>query len=144
MSEALHTLGLDPLCRFAAEVEPPCFEGHTPLGHRIISPIRKIEFGDGRLVASQRGPAVESLIVGSDGTAFIEIHFVVKTKDNAFILVNCDGRANWGEGPEARVCRITVTFETEFSDLQWLNSALAVGVGTHTESRFDYQIYELT
>lgn len=144
MSEALLTLGLDQLCRFRADIGPASFDGQTPLGHRMISPMTKVELDDGRLVGSQRGPAAESLIVGSDGTAFVEIHFVVRTIDNAFILVNCDGRADWRQDAGARVCKMTVTFETEFSDLQWLNAALAVGTGVRTESQFEYQIYELT
>jgi Protein of unknown function (DUF3237) len=144
MSEIPRTLGLEPFCRFSAEVDVPTFVGQTPLGHRVVSQIKNSEFDCGRFVAKQRGPAVDSVLVGPDGTAFIEMHLVARTIDNAFVLVNFDGRANWGDGPEARVCRMTVTFETEFGDLQWLNSALAVSLGTHTESRIDYQIYMLT
>jgi hypothetical protein len=144
VSDAPAAVALAPLFSYNARADAVTFSGHTPSGHRAIVPVVEATFEGTRFTASQRGPAVDSIITGSDGTAMINVHMVTRTWDGALVHVAYHGRADWSQGIGSAPVRIFVTFETDDDRYTWLNSTLAVGVGAVVDAHVHYDVFEVT
>ena len=86
----------------------------TPRGRRIVAGIREGRLDGERLQASQRGTsAADWLVIGSDGTAFIDVRISFRTDDGAFIQMTYSGRGDWGDGPMTGPVYSAPYFETD-------------------------------
>jgi hypothetical protein len=103
---------------------------------------------EGSRLRAQLKPGVAAadwLVVGSDGTGFIDIRLTLETDDGALIYVSYTGRRNIADverGIDAPVY-VTPLFETSDPRYTWLNTIQAVGKGTVDGDVRVYEMYEV-
>jgi Protein of unknown function (DUF3237) len=120
----------------------------TSAGHRYLVSLEEVRWEGERLRARRRtdAAAADWLVVGPDGTGFIDIRFTLETDDGASIYVHYEGRRDFTkveQGIDAPVY-ITPVFETSDERYSWLNKIQAVGKGTLVDDTTRvYDIYEL-
>lgn len=138
------TIELIPLCVFTATLGRPEMVADTPRGRRIIAGIREGRLEGELLQASQRGTsAADWLVIGSDGTAFIDVRISFRTNDGAFIQMTYSGRGDWGKGPMTAPVYSAPYFETDDERYSWLNRIQVVGRGDVAEAGARYELYEV-
>ena len=99
------------------------------------------------------GAAADWLRVDPDGTAHMDVRLTVRTEAGHLVFVHYTGirtgspdalaKLNRGEAvpPEDYYFRTAVRFETGAADLDWMNKAIAVGVGQRPPSGPVYDVY---
>jgi hypothetical protein len=99
------------------------------------------------------GTAADWLRVDPDGTAHMDVRLTVRTEAGHLVFVHYTGirtgspdalaKLNRGEAvpPEDYYFRTAVRFETGAADLDWMNKAIAVGVGQRPPSGPVYDVY---
>ncbi len=85
------------------------------------------------------------MVIGPDGTGFIDIRLTLETHDGALVYVSYQGRRDIAQvigGIDAPVY-ITPQFETSDERYAWLNKVQAVGKGMEQGDSRVYEVYEL-
>ncbi len=141
------SLELVPLCMATVTPQPPIDLGQTPAGHRLMVTIGEAVWEGKRLRARLKGGTVAAdwMVIGPDGTGFIDIRLTLETHDGALIYVSYQGRRDIAQvmgGIDAPVY-IMPRFETNDERYAWLNKVQAVGKGTEWGDSRVYEIYEL-
>lgn len=138
------TLELIPLCAFTASLGRPEMVADTPRGHRIVAGIKDGRLEGERLQATQRGTsAADWLVIGSDGTAFIDVRISFRTDDGAFIQMTYSGRGDWSDGPMTAPVYSAPYFETDDERYRWLNTIQVVGRGEVADQGARYDLFEV-
>jgi hypothetical protein len=133
---------LEPLFTLRFRMIDTVRMGPTPAGTRVIVTFADLACEGERLRANQRGPlAGDWLAVGSDGTASLDIRFVLETDDAALIYVHALGRTDAREfarngGPMF----LAPVFETTDSKYAWLNRAQAVAKGFARGNDVEFEV----
>jgi hypothetical protein len=128
------SIATEPMMRLVVRLERRPI-GTTPFGTRVEVPFEGVATSphwDGeRHVAG-----VDHITRGTDGTAAIDVHTVI-TGDDEVILYRGHGRGGVAGMREG------VTFETASEPLAWLNTTVAVGVGSVDGTELTIELYEL-
>ncbi|WP_157749656.1 DUF3237 domain-containing protein [Jatrophihabitans sp. GAS493] len=134
-------MDLEPLCRFTAYLNRPEMVADTPRGRRLIGPIVRAELTGDRFHATQAGTsAADWLVMGPDGTTFIDVRIAFRTDDGARLFMSYLGRADWSGGVMSAPVFSTPVFETAHPDYAWLNRVLCVGKGSVFEGGAEYEL----
>jgi hypothetical protein len=114
----------------------------TPHGTRVIVTFGDLVFEGDQLKAKQRGPlAGDWLAVGPEGTASLDIRFVLETADGALIYVSALGRTDAAEfAKSGGPMYLTPVFETADPKYAWLNRVQAVAKGMATGSDVEFEV----
>lgn len=132
---------IDHLCRYEAKLARTEMVATTPRGSRIIGPIVNSTLEGERISARQVGTsAADWMVLGPDGTTFIDVRIVFRTHDDAWVYMSYKGRADWSGGVMSGPVFSTMVFETQDERYAWLNPVLAVGRGVVTDAGGDYEI----
>jgi hypothetical protein len=132
---------LEPLTRFTATLGRTELVASTPRGRRIIGPIADSALEGERLTARQVGTAAADwLLMGPDGTVFIDVRIAFRTHDGARLFMAYTGRADWSTGVMSAPVFSTPRFETEDSRYAWLNPVLCAARGSVSERGAEYEI----
>ena len=130
------------LCEVEAALEPP-----QPIGKLPSGTTRSIFYAKEGTV---KGPKINGVILAgggdwyrqrADGVGEIDARGTIKTEDGALIYTYYPGIIDMRDG--RGYFRTTPRFETAHEDYLWLNSIVAVGVGTSTGTGVAYKIYEI-
>jgi hypothetical protein len=127
--------------------------GDTPAGQRRIFAVSGGEFTGDRMRGSIL-PVIGSdlLLVRADGAAQQDVRMLLKTNDEALILMTYRGVRHASEEVNGRIARgepvdgaeyylrTSPFFETSSPRYSWINRIVAVGMG---ERRGDSVVYEL-
>lgn len=132
---------IEPLCRFTASLARTELVADTPRGRRIIGPIVDARLAGDRLTAAQVGrSAADWLVIGPDGTTFIDVRIALRTTDGARLFMSYSGRADWSGGVMSGPVYSTPVFETADPRYAWLNAVLCAAKGTVSASGAEYEI----
>lgn len=135
---------IEHLCTFTAHLARTEMVATTPRGRRVIGPIVDSELTGDRLTATQVGTsAADWLVMGPDGTTFIDVRIAFKTHDGARLFMAYRGRADWSGGIMSGPVFSTPVFETQDERYAWLNPILCVGKGRVFDGGAEYQIGRL-
>lgn len=135
---------IEHLCTFTAHLARTEMVATTPRGRRVIGPIVDSSLTGERLTARQVGTsAADWLVLGPDGTTYIDVRIAFKTDDGAYLYMAYRGRADWSQGIMSGPVFSTPVFETQDHRYTWLNSILCVGKGLVFEGGAEYQIGRL-
>jgi hypothetical protein len=136
-------LALVPLGTLTLVSGPRHDLGPVPLGKRIVWEIADVVWESERLHARKKGAlAGDWLLIGADGTAHLDLRFLLETGDGAMIYVSGPGRVDLSAGG-GRPGYLATTFETGDTRYAWLNRVVAVGRAQATATGFVYSMYEL-
>lgn len=119
--------------------------GSTPAGRRIVQEFRAVHFESDRLRAVMTGKSgVDWLAVDSEGHVTLEIRVLLRTEDDAHVLVTLDGKAHWpeqlGRGAIYGVARL----ESGDEAYRWVNHLPLVSKGEVVEGgAVAHQLFEL-
>jgi hypothetical protein len=103
---------------------------NTPTGTRVIVEFSEVVFAGERLRGRRKGDAAADwLSVGPDGTALLDLRWVVETDDGALIYVHGVGRTVAAEFPTGGATFFQLGFETGDARYAWLNRVCAVTKG---------------
>lgn len=134
-------MDLEPLGRFTASLARTEFVGSTPRGRRIIGPIVNARLTGDRLQASQAGTsAADWLVLGPDGTIFIDVRIAFRTDDGARIYMSYSGRGDWSAGVMSGAVFATPVFETADERYRWLNGVLCAAKGMVSAGGAEYEL----
>jgi hypothetical protein len=132
---------LEPLCRFSAGLARTEMVASTPRGRRIVGPIIESKLTGERLSATQVGTsAADWLVMGPDGTIYIDVRIAWKTDDGARLYMTYLGRGDWSGGVLSGDVFSTPVFETADPRYAWLNSVVCVAKGRVFEGGAEYEI----
>jgi hypothetical protein len=122
----------------------PLVIGDGPAGTRVIVELVQGRF-DGRLAGKLRGNSGgDWLVVGPDGTAALDVRYVLETVDGALVYAHSHGRMDLTPGRESGLAMLSSVFETASPDYAWLNTTLAVTRAETVGTRLHYSIYAVT
>lgn len=144
------------LFTIAIELHPTIEIGETPAGHRRVFAVSGGEFAGDRIRGTVM-PMIGSdlLLVRADGTAQQDVRMLLKTEDEALVLMTYRGvrhasaevnaRLARGEpvGGEEYYLRTVPFFETSAAKYSWLNRIVAIGVGERRAQRVVYEVFEI-
>jgi hypothetical protein len=94
----------------------------------------------GRLVGP---PAVDWLRISDAGVGAIDVRFLLRTDDDALILVSYRGRSDHTQGHGVLPLYTAPLFETGDPRYTWLNTVQAIGKGIVRDNVIHYEIYEV-
>lgn len=138
------SIGLEELAQADLEMSTPLVVGDGPAGTRVIVELVRGRF-DGRLAGNLRGNAGgDWLTVGPDGTASLDVRYVLETDDGSLVYAQSHGRMDLASARESGVALLSTTFETASPAYAWLNTTLAVTRADTAGSRLHYSIYAVT
>lgn len=135
---------LEPLCRFTASLAKVEMVASTPRGRRIIGPIVESSLAGERLEATQVGTsAADWLLMGPDGSTYIDVRIAFRTHDGARIYMSYLGRADWSAGVYGGPVYAAPVFETQDERYTWLNTVLCAAKGRVFDGGAEYEIAAL-
>jgi len=157
---AEHTVDTRYLFDLVAQLEEPRLDlGDGPLGRRFFDRVRAGTFDGPELRGEVLSGSADPLLRRADGVAVINARAVLRTDDDALILMTYDGRvvlpadvlseiadpSHWHEiDPSRYSIRIAPLFETGHPRYRWLNSVVAVGYGYFAEhGAIGYRVSQL-
>src|SRR5262245_60435028 len=111
-------------------VAMPEIVGHTATGERRVVRILSGRF-EGRITGEVQPGAADYQIVTPDGTSYLDARYMIRTDDEALILVHNLGVRHGviGDDPSQYYFRSTPRFETGDERYSWLNKIVAVCSG---------------
>lgn len=141
------SLELIPLCTTTVTPVLAADLGVTPSGRRLMITIREAICEGERIHAHLKDGAIAGdwMIIGTDGTALMDIRLTLETDDGAIIYVEYQGRRDFSlvyQGIDAPVY-IAPRFETSDERYSWLNKIQAIGKGIVDGGSRVYEIYEV-
>jgi len=155
-----HTVDTRYLFDLVAHLERPRLDlGDGPLGRRFFDRVRAGTFAGPDLCGEVLSGSADPLLRRADGVSVINARAVLRTDDDALILMTYDGRvvipadvlseiadpSRWHEiDPSRYSIRIAPLFETGDPRYRWLNSVVAIGYGYFAEhGAIGYRISQL-
>ena len=148
----INTRPLFTLRLSAGETQPV---GETPLGKRIIVPISGGTFAGDRLRGTVETGGSDWMTLRPDGVTTLDVRAVLRTDDNALIMLTYHGlrhgppevmaRLAAGEpvNPAEYYLRTTLFFETSAEKYLWLNKLVAVATGQRPPTGPIYEVFEV-
>jgi len=144
------------LFTLAIELHPTIDIGDTPAGHRRVFAVSGGDFAGERIRGTVL-PLIGSdlLLVRADGSAQQDVRMLLKTEDEALVLMTyrgvrhasaeVNGRLARGEavGSEEYYLRTAPFFETSAVKYSWLNKIVAIGVGERRAQSVVYEVFEI-
>jgi hypothetical protein len=133
---------LELLYKINLSLEPGVELGKTPIGTRVIYPVKGGSFEGPKLKGKVR-PAGGDWVLRLDSvTTKLDVRLILETDDGQLISntytgivrKNADGTTYW---------RITPQFETGSKKYDWLNYIVAVGAGKFGEGGVTYEVYTI-
>jgi len=137
-------IALNPLCTMTVTLKEPLDAGHVPTGQRVIAEIAGASLS-GRLSGSLAGASsADWLIMTPGGLGLPDVRMVIRTSDDAVVLMRYCGRIRFVPG-QPSIVMIAPVFETGDPRYSWLNGIQAVGKGMLSAdlATLDYEICEL-
>jgi hypothetical protein len=136
---------------------PPTLDlGDTPAGNRRIFTVSGGQFAGERLRGEVLPQASSDLLLlRADGSYQQDVRLVLRTEDQALILMTyrgvrhappeADARRARGEqlSPSEYYLRTAPFFETSSAKYAWLNKVVSVGVGERHADAVKYEIFEI-
>jgi hypothetical protein len=126
------TVADEPMMRLVVQLERRLV-GTTPFATRVEVPFHGTATSP-HWQGERHVAGIDHITRATDGTAAIDVHTVI-TGDDETILYRGHGRSG------ASGMREAVTFETSSERLAWLNTALAVGVGSVDGAELTIELY---
>ena len=129
--------------------------GQTPMGRRMIVPITGGTFDGERLRGTIEPGGADWMTQRPDGVTMLDVRVVLKTDDEALILLTYHGlrhgppevmaRLTAGEqvDPAEYYLRTTLYFETSDERYSWLNKLVAVATGHRPPTGPIYEVFEI-
>jgi hypothetical protein len=151
----LKTVRTRPLFVMHLKVRPLVMVGATPGVDRRIGLVSGGSFRGERLSGEVIGGGSDWQAVRADGSTTLDVRLVLKTDDDAVIVMAYGGvrhgptdviaRMERGEAvdPASYYFRINPTFETAAATYDWLNRILAVGIGHRQPDGPIYSVFEV-
>lgn len=137
------SLELVPLGTMTAQLRRPIVLRGVPSGERRIVEVESGEITGDRLNATLEGTsAADWMTRWADGTANLDVRAVIRTHDDARIIISYSGVADMSEG--IAPLYIAPRFETGDERYRWLNTIQAVGKGELSGATLRYELYELS
>ena len=144
-----------PLFVMHLKVRPLVMVGATPGVDRRIGLVSGGSFKGERLSGQVIDGGSDWQAVRADGSTTLDVRLVLKTDDDAVIVMTYGGvrhgpadviaRVERGEAvdPESYYFRINPTFEIAATTYDWLNRILAVGIGHRQPDGPIYSVFEV-
>jgi hypothetical protein len=151
----LKTVRTRPLFVMHLKVRPLVMVGATPGVNRRIGLVSGGSFNGERLSGEVIDGGSDWQAVRADGSTALDVRLVLKTDDDAVIVMTYGGvrhgpadviaRMEGGEAvdPASYYFRINPTFETAAATYDWLNRILAVGIGHRQPDGPIYSVFEV-
>jgi|tagenome__1003787_1003787.scaffolds.fasta_scaffold20619164_2 hypothetical protein len=156
----MNTVETTYLFDLVAHLEQPRLDlGQGPLGRRFFDRVGAGTFTGPRLRGEVLSGSADPLLRRADGVSVINARAVLRTDDDALILMTYDGRvvlpadvmrdiadpSRWHEVDRSRYSiRTAPLFETGDPRYSWLNSVVAVGHGYFAEGgAIGYRVSQL-
>jgi len=136
---------------------PPTLElGDTPAGNRRIFTVSGGQFTGDRLRGEVLPQASSDLLlVRQDGSSQQDVRLLLRTHDNALILMTYSGRRHASPEVTARIAggqqvppseyylRTAPFFETASPNYTWLNKIVSIGIGERLADGVEYEVFEI-
>jgi len=132
------------ICHATVQVASPDIVGRTAAGERRVVRILSGRF-EGRIAGEVQPGAADYQIVAADGTCYLDARYVIRTDDEALIVVQNYGIRHGvvGDDPSQYYFRSTPRFETGDEHYSWLNKIVAVCSGARTPDAVFLDFYEV-
>ena len=129
--------------------------GRTPRGYRVIVKVREGFFEGPRLRGIVIPGGSDWAVMRPDGVMEVDVRMTLKTDDDALIYMTYTGIVRRGSeafaaraqgivpDPATMYFRTLPRFETGHERYAWLNTILAVGVGSLPLDGVDYLVHEI-
>jgi len=144
------------LFTIAIGLHPTIELGDTPAGRRRVFAVSGGEFAGDRIRGTLM-PVIGSdlLLVRADGSAQQDVRILLKTDDEALVLMTYRGVRHASDEVNARIARgETVNgedyylrtapfFETSALRYSWINRIVAIGVGARRGDNVVYEVFEI-
>jgi len=144
------------LFRLALEVGAHHLIGPTPVGDRRVAPISGGTFDGPRLSGTVLQGGTDWITVDAGGTCLrIDVRVPLRTFNGALLVMAYRGvrsgpsevleRVAHGEAvdPASYYYRVAGFFETASPELAWLNTVVALAVGSRSPTGPAYEVFEL-
>jgi hypothetical protein len=138
------------------ELSPTVELGNTPSGNRRIFTVSRGEFRGDRLRGEVLPEASSDLLlVRQDGSSQQDVRLILRTDDQALILMMYPGRRHASLEVNAKIAqgeqvsptdyylRTAPLFETSFTRYAWLNKIVSIGVGERLALGVKYEVFEI-
>jgi len=136
---------------------PPTLElGDTPAGNRRIFTVSGGQFAGDRLRGEVLPQASSDLLlVRQDGSSQQDVRLLLRTHDDALILMTYSGRRHTSPEVSARITRgeqvpssdyylrTAPFFETASLGYSWLNKIVSIGIGERLGEEVKYEVFEI-
>jgi len=136
---------------------PPTLDlGDTPAGNRRIFTVSGGQFAGDRLRGEVLPQASSDLLLTRpDGSSQQDVRLLLRTDDNALILMTYGGRRHASAEAGARIrrgeqvpptdyyLRTAPFFETASPNYAWLNKIVSVGIGERVADGVSYEVFEI-
>jgi hypothetical protein len=130
--------------------------GDTPAGKRRVFAVSGGEFAGDKIRGSIM-PVIGSdlLLVRTDGSTQLDVRMLLKTDDDALVLMTYRGVRHASDEVNARIehgeqvsgtdyyLRTAPFFETSSPIYSWINKIVAVGVGERRGNSVVYEVFEI-
>jgi len=125
-------------------VAPVEIIGRSPAGERRVVAIREGRF-EGHICGNVVSGGADFQIVTTDGTSYLDARYLIRTDDNALIIVQNRGIRHGviGDDPSQYYFRSTPQFETGHERYLWLNKIVAVCSGARTPETVLLDFYQV-
>jgi len=147
--------GLEFMARFEVHLDAPVLElGQVEsVGKRRIIPITGGTFTGPRLSGTILNNGADWQMVATDGLAYLDTRYALKTNDGALIYIQTRGfrygpadvMAEVAKGnpvdPNKYYFRVYILFETGSARYAWLNRAIGIGAGMRLRNAVIYDAY---
>ena len=145
-----------PLCTITMTLPPTLELGETPAGTRRVFTVSGGTFAGDRLRGDVLGPgSSDLLLVRSDGSSQQDVRLLLRTDDDALILMTYRGVRHASAEVNARIAsgeavapseyylRTAPFFETSSPTYAWLNKVVCVAIGGRTPDGVTYDVFEI-
>ncbi|MCL3818599.1 DUF3237 domain-containing protein [Aeromicrobium wangtongii] len=142
MTQSTDVIRSRPLFVLQASLADPVMMVDTPRGERKIVAVTggtvRGERVNGRLVDVG---GHDWALIRPDGTLELDVRVLLHTDDDAHVLISYRGFRR--QRDDGLYFRTSLTFETGDSRYAWLNSIIAIGVGTRPPEGPRYDVHEI-
>lgn len=131
---------LEPLGEVRVTIKEHTRLENSAFGTRVIGTAESCEWSGGPITASQIDPpANDMLTIDADGFGHIDARWVMRTDDDAVIIVRYGGRITYT--PDGATMVTAPTFETNDPRYRWLNQVQGVAKGRREGRDLVYEMY---
>jgi Protein of unknown function (DUF3237) len=155
LPEFLKAVNTRHLFSMRLDVKPSVVIGQTPNGFKRAGIVTGGIFDGDRLTGIVLDGGTDWQLVRPDNSVMLDVRLNLKTTEGDLISLAYKGirtgapeilkRVDAGEvvDPSTYYFRMTATFETASSKYSWLNSIIAIGVGSRGAAGPTYSLFEL-